>query len=237
MKKLGILIAFMALTSVLFSQNMIMDEKPDSLYNISKWGKNRVNFIHFYGSYGLVAGAAEGNAYDVKYGLSREWKFGIRYKLRICNFYAMGFDFAIAQSRFRFAQNSSNTFPDTVMHDQEYLGLSTLGLDYYNRFNFGKRGDVVGKYLDLGVYATYAFSTYHRFVDKLTTPYLGSSKTNTKLYDLDYINDIQWGFKARIGYDRFALWGTYRMSDWFNSKTPSGIELPRAMVGIEMGLF
>jgi hypothetical protein len=237
MKKIGILIAFMALTSVLFSQNMIMDEKPDSLYNISKWGKNRTNYIHFYGSYGFVAGAPEGNAYDMKYGLSREWKFGIRYKLRVCNFYAMGLDFAIAQSRYRFAQTGSNTFPDSVMHDQEYLGLSTFGLDYYNRFNFGKRGNKVGKYLDLGVYSTYTFSTYHRFVDKLSTPYLGSSKAKTKLYGLNYINDIQWGFKARIGKNRYALWATYRMSDWFNSKVPSGIELPRAMVGVEIGMF
>ncbi len=237
MKKILLIIALITTTSFLFSQNMILDEKPDSLYKIPKWGKNRAHYIHLFWSFGMVVGAPDGNSYDLKYGNSNTWKFGVRYKRKICSSFAIGFDASIATTQFRFAQYGNNVFPDSLMHDKEYISLSTIEVDYYNRINFGKRGDQVGYYIDLGGFLTSNFASSHLFVDKLSTPYLGSEKIEVKLHNLNYFDDYQWGLKTRIGFNRYAFWASYRMSNYFNSKAPSGIELPRTMVGLELGLF
>ncbi len=232
------LFVFIALlfSSALFSQEVLINETPDSLYSVKKWGPNRSNYIHFYVAYGMAAGLPEGNAFDLKYGLSREWRFGLRYKRRICNHYAMGLDLSIASYRYRFAQYSSKQFPDSLLHDKEYLQLPTVGLEYYNRINFGRRGDKIGNYLDFGAYATYTYSASLTYNDKLTTPFQGASKVKTELSELDYITDTQWGFKARLGNNRYVLWASYRMSDWLKT-TGNHVDLPRTTIGLEIGLF
>jgi len=241
MKKIVIIFLVMIISNSLFSQEVLINEIPDNLYHVSKWGKNRTNYIHTYGSYGMVVGLPEGSAYDIKLGLSREWKFGIRYKRRFSNHYAIGIDASISNTRYRFAQNAINVFPDTLMHDKEYISLSMFGFDFFNRINFGKRGDVIGKYVDFGVFGTTNYLARHNYWDKLSTPYNGSTKIKTTLYNVDYITNLQWGFKVRFGSNQFALWASYRMSNWINNKlTPSNnksIELPRTNVGIEVGLF
>lgn len=239
MKKIVIIFLSMFFSTTIIAQNVMINEKPENLYQVSKWGQNRTNFIQVFGSYGLVIGAPDGDAYDLKYGLSRDWKFGMRYKLKLTNHYAMGADLSIANCRYRFAQYGSNSFPDLLMHDKEYLSISSFGLDYFNRINFGKRGNSIGKYFDFGLFGTVNYLARQSYWDNLTTSYNGSTKTKTTLYNLDYIADLNWGLKARIGTGKFALWTSYRMSNLINSKltTPKSIELPRTMVGIEVGIY
>lgn len=237
MKKIALIIALITTTSFLFSQNIIMNETPDSLYNIPKWGKNRAHYMHLYWSFGMVVGSPSGDSYILKYGNSNSWKFGFRYKRKISSNFAVGFDASIATTQFRFAQQGSNVFPDSLMHDKEFISLTTFEFDYYNRINIGKRGDKVGKYIDLGAYVTSNIGSYHIYTDKFATPFFGSKKMEVKLSDLNYLNDYQWGFKTRIGNNRYAIWSSYRMSDYFNNKAPKGIELPRMMIGLELGLF
>ena len=239
MKKIVILFLSIFFSTVIIAQEVILDENPQSLYQPKKWGQNRTNFIHLFGSYAWVIGLPEGDAYDLKYGFSRDWKFGARYKLKLNNHFDIGADINISNSRYRFAQYGSNIFPDSTMHDKEYLSFSAFGMDYFNRINFGKRGDKIGKYFDFGLYGTINYLARHNYWDKLSTPYSGSTKVKTTLYNLNYIADINWGLKAKIGYGRVAFWSSYRLSNLFNSKLNSSnsIELPRTIVGIEIGFF
>ena len=240
MKKIIVIISLVLFSSVLFAQEIMMNETPDSLYKISKWGQNRKHYLNFYLDYGMAVGKAEGSIFDIKYGLSREWKFGLRYKRRLCEHYAMGLDLSISEYRYYIAQFGTNVFPDIQMHEKEYLGLPMVGLEYYNRINFGRRGDKIGNYLDLGVYGTYTYSAYQKFWDKFPTPINGATKAKITLSDLNYLTDLQWGFKARIGFNQFAIWASYRMSDWFNSKVHNSLlsgEFPRTTIGIEIGFF
>lgn len=240
MKKIVILISIIFISISMFSQKVLLDERTDSIYTIKKWGQNRQNYLHFYVDYGVAVGKPEGDSFDIKYGLSREWRFGLRYKRRVCEHYAMGLDLSISEFRYRFAQYSTNIIPDTLLHEKEYLGLPTVGLEYFNRINFGKRGNKVGNYIDFGAYATYTYSAYHRFWDELTVPINGASKVKTELYKLNYLTDLQWGLKARFAINRLSIWASYRMSDWFNSKFHTqtiSAELPRTTVGIEIGFF
>lgn len=240
MKKALIIISVILFSGSVFSQTILLDEKPDSLYGVKKWGQNRRNFIHFYLDYGFAVGKPEGGIFELKYGFSREWKLGLRYKRRFCKHYAMGLDLSVAEDRYRFAQTGTKVFPDQVLHDQEYLALPNIGLEYFNRINFGKRGNKVGKYVDFGIYGTSTFAAYRRYWDELPTSVNGAKKVKIKEYSLDYLTDLQWGFKSRLGYNGFSIWASYRMSDWFNSQVHNASlsgELPRTTVGMEIGLF
>ncbi len=236
MKRYLLVIIALLFSSTLFSQEVLMDETPDSLYTPKKWGPNRANYVHFYVAYGMAAGLPEGNAFDLKYSLSREWRFGVRYKRRICNHYAMGLDLSLSSYRYRILQNNSKQFPDSLLHEKQYLQLPTVGLEYFNRINIGRRGDRIGNYLDLGAYATYTYSPTLTFIDKLSPSFQGASEAKVELSELDYITDTQWGFKARLGINRYVLWASYRMSDWLKT-TGKHVDLPRTTVGLEIGLF
>ena len=183
MKKIIIIISLAFFSGVLSAQEIMLNETPDSLYKISKWGQNRKHYLYLYLDYGMAVGKTEGSIFDVKYGLSHEWKFGLRYKRRLCEHYAMGLDLSISEFRYYIAQFGNNVFPDTQMHEKEYLGLPLVGLEYYNRINFGRRGDKIGNYLDFGVYGTYTYSAYQKFWDKFETPINGAKSSKTTLSD------------------------------------------------------
>ena len=53
---------------------------------------------------------------------------------------------------------------------------------------------------------------------------------------LDYYNPLNWGVVARIGFNRYIISATYRMSDYFKSsfKYP---ELSRLSVSAQIGLY
>jgi len=53
---------------------------------------------------------------------------------------------------------------------------------------------------------------------------------------LKYVENFSYGLLARIGVSRYALTAQYRLSDIFKSSYAMP-ELPRLIVGIEVGLF
>lgn len=222
------------------SQTVLVDEKPSELYKVSKWGKNRKNFTHFYLALGSVVSQPEGRAFEITPGLSNQVKFGLRYKLRFCNFYAWGLDLSISGNRNLIKQNTNNFFPDSLKHEKEVFKYQTIGLEYFNRFNFGRRGNQVGKFLDLGAWGNWLYSPQHIFWDEHITPVNGASKSKTILSDLNYTTDFHWGVSARLGINRWVIYGSYRMSDIFNSKFHTqtmSVEPSRLIVGVEVGFF
>ncbi len=234
-----VVLLFVGLTYVK-SQTVLVDEKPSELYKVSKWGKNRTNYMHFYMGLGSVVSQPEGRAFEITPGLSYQGKFGLRYKLRFCNFYAWGLDLSISGNRNLIKQNTKNFFPDTLIHKKEVFSFQTLGLEYFNRFNFGKRGNQVGKFLDLGVWGNWLYVPKQVFWDEHSNLINGASKSKTELWDLNYTTDFHWGVSARLGINRWVLYGTYRMSDIFNSKfhnSSISVEPSRLIVGLEVGFF
>lgn len=91
-------------------------------------------------------------------------------------------------------------------------------MEYYNQFSFGKRGNMIGNYLDLEVWGNWIFSPKHVVWDTHQEPLLGATKSKTSFTSLNYVTDMHWKIGARIGFNRWALYGKYRMSDILNSK-------------------
>jgi len=231
MKKYLIFISILFLGLTLKSQEVLLSQDVSGDTIVKKNGPNLRNYSHFYLSLGFAADQAEKGA-KINYGRSSNFDFGYRYKLKICNHYAMGTDLWWGTNGFNMKQANTKILPDTLINDKEKFTFYHFGLSYYNRINYGKRGNHVGNYIDVGAYGQWIYSLVHYTKNKM--PNDNIVETYTK--GLNYYFPFVWGVNARIGFNRYIITASYRMSDYFKSsyKYP---ELPRLSVGVQVGLF
>lgn len=224
-------ILFLLLSLSVFSQEILLqqDVKADSIRPTR--GPNLRNFTQGYIGFGFPVYTNEALNYT-KPGTSIDFNFGLRYKRRITNYLAAGLDLGITTAAYKIKQKSPKTVPDTVVNDKEKIQISSLVGSGYMRINVGRRGNYIGNYLDLGAYAGWNFQKKH----KTTNENEAGEKIRETTTKLKYVENFSYGLLARIGISRYALTASYRLSDIF--KTSYAIpELPRLMVGVEVGLF
>ena len=198
------------------------------------FGPNRRYFGHGYLGYGLVAGPA-GSGAAVRYGLgSSELRAGGRLKVRFSQALALVLDLGYAYRRYDLAQNDQKTVPSTVLHRHESLGLHLLNSEIGLRLNAGRRGNAVGSYLDLLAGGGWVAGTRHTTDDD---PAPGIGAVETTEYGLPYLRRWTGGVGARLGFDRYALVGRYRLAPAFGASYAAWPELPRWVLGVEVGLF
>lgn len=230
---------FTSFQTGLQAQEVILENETEGLYDEPTVGKNRRYFSHNYLSYGafIQTGASEG--LKTNPWVSYQVQYGIRQKLKLSGFYAMGLDISVRWDRYRIVQDETNSFPDPVTHKKEVFGQNSLKGEYFNRFNFDvKRGDHIGKYLDLGIWGSWIFSSKHIHWDEFETPVNGASRSRTTLRGLDYFEPWQWGLGARLGFNRYVVFGSYRMSSIFNEKkVPTPLDPGRWLIGVELDAF
>lgn len=231
MKKLSITIIALLISVVTFAQDTIFEHDVKGFEEISKVrGPNRQHFYQTYMGYGFILGESDGIGSEVKQGASGSFDFGMRYKLKVCNHYAIGYQINYNTDAYVIKQNDSKTFADTIQNDKERFATQNLGIGVYNRFNFGRRGDYIGNFLDIGAYADWRFSARHFVKKKLSN---GNIERIT-VSKLNYLNDGNYGAYAQIGYNRYVLYAKYRLSDMFNNSVQYS-ELPRLTVGFQIG--
>jgi hypothetical protein len=238
MKKRTTFLSLMMLISAAASSQHVLleqDVNADTIQETS--GPNLKKYTHLYASYGLVLGETEGDSAEIKIGNSSQFAMGVRYKRRLSNFYAIGFDLSYNITTFHMEQDSAKLLPDTLLHDKEKLASNNVTLQLYNRFNFGKRGNHIGNYLDIGGYGEWAFSITHSTKDTDDrAKVLGAKTTKTTNKGLKYTAPFNYGLVARIGIGKLAFFGKYRFSDMFVSKYDYP-ELPRLVIGLEIGII
>lgn len=218
------------------AQTILMEENVNQDTLPKTFGPNLKHYLHSYLSYGLVIGQPKDKGMDVKPGNSSELVWGIRYKNRLSNFLAIGAELNYGIQYFALKQDSSKIFPNNILHKKERFSFNNIGLSGYFRVNFDKkRGNVIGKYMDIGGYANWAFLTKHYTKDANADPETAGSKfvevTNSRL---TYAHPFNYGTTVRVGYKSLALYGKYRISNLFdpNHGFP---EPPKFMLGIELG--
>ena len=235
-------VAFMmAVCAVSFSLNaqtilMAEDVNEDTIPDTN--GPNLVNYWHTFMGYGLILGNSEGEGARTKPGLSYEFIGGIRYKRRINNTLGVGFDIQYGQHSFNIQQDSAKTLPNSELHDKEKLIYHNLGLTLYTRINFGKRGNTMGNFIDLGAYGDWGYIINHYTKDKHDTALVGASVEEVTLSRLVYTNPINHGVFIRGGISRYVVYAKYRLSNLFKEDyIIPYTELPRFIVGVEIGLY
>jgi hypothetical protein len=224
------------------SQTILLQEDVSKLDILKpKYGQNMANFDHWYLDFGFAAEQSAGKGADIRYGFSHSFSVGNRYKRKIANFLAVGTDISYLYMVYDIRQNSEKMIPDNINHKNEKFRLNTLYGDVFLRFNFGRRGNIIGKFLDIGPYGDWSFSTKHLTVDKVDLGNLpnGFKELKTVHRGLSYFNDYNYGAVCRIGFNRYCVFAMYRMSDFFTKEfktSVADVELPRLTVGVQIGL-
>ncbi|MBD2768305.1 hypothetical protein IC235_10410 [Hymenobacter sp. BT664] len=200
----------------------------------ARFGPNRAYFAHACLGYGLAAGPAGAGA-ALRYGpASAELRVGGRLKARLTNTFALNLDLGYAYQHYGLAQNAHKTVPTPTPHRRESLGLHQLYSEFSLRLNTGRRGNVVGQYLDLLAGVGLVTGSSHTTEDE---PNPGIKSVETTEYGLPYLRRWTGSAGARLGFDRYALVGRYRLTSAFGPDYASWPELPRWVLGVELGIF
>lgn len=221
---------------------MLLEQDVNADTVLPSSGPNMKNYTHSYFRYGFVAGSSDSAGADIKPGYSSEFAFGVRYKRRISNFYSLGFDVFYNTINYHLKQDSSKIFPNPVLHKKEKLAYNNFGLELYNRINVGKRGNILGNFVDIGGYGEWGSLIKHFYRDELAVAQTGASVREVTNKRLLYTSNLNYGAVARFGINRYVLYGKYRFSDIIKPGylSQTGLrypELPRIIVGIEIGLL
>ncbi len=239
MKRIFIFFAVIILAhEIAVCQTVLLHEKiSDYEFEIPSRGPNFRHFTHLYLGFAFYIPQSNENQITTINGATTAFSVGFRYKYKINNFLALGAGLNYTNDIFSIKQSKDKVFPDTVIHKNEKLRFNSIGPDAFIRFNFGKRGNVIGRFIDFGVYYNWVFVARQVFKDNSDkdSNKLDSGKQKVVLSDLNYIRPFHYGVKTRVGINRFVFTASYRLDELLNEKcTP--MFLPRLNVGIEVGL-
>ncbi|GAA3947705.1 hypothetical protein [Hymenobacter algoricola] len=196
------------------------------------FGPNRAYFSHVYFGYGLVAGRSSREGAELRYGSSAEVQLGLRNKWRLNQRLALGLDGRYARPVYHLAQTSTKVLPDPVLHRREYLALPQLQSEALLRLSYGRRGNAIGRYVDVVGWGGWVLGSVHHTED---SPAAGSRKIQTAQRGLAYVNRWSYGTGLRLGSGRYALAGRYRLSNVFRPAYQARYpELPRWLLGLEL---
>lgn len=202
------------LLSLIFALNVqaqveLLDEQHVQEQEKPKKGPNYRHYFHSFMSFGVNPLPGDEGAITEP-GLD-EFNFGVRYKFRIAEPLAIGLDLAYNANTFRMKQTGSKNTPDTALFDRQRMEFHAARLGGYIRVNYGKRGNSLGKYIDLGAYVDYIFA--HTLFSKITLGDGSVARINRS--KLDYYQPFNYGLQARIGFNKISLYGHYRLSPIF----------------------
>ncbi len=230
MKKLFTLL-LLSLSFGGFSQEILLKQNVQADTIRPGWGPNLKNYLHGYVGLGFPLFINEEPAYT-KVGTSVQFDFGLRYKRKITNYFALGMDLGLNSTAFKIKQDDGKYVPDSIINKKEKLQVSAASGSVFARINIGRRGNFIGNYIDMGTYGSWNMVKKHKTTNKNTN----GEKVKVSTTRLDYIEDFSYGLLARIGISRYALTAQYRLSDIFKSSCTLP-ELPKLIVGVEVGLF
>lgn len=218
--------------SPLTAQEVVIHEDLQGDTLVPEHGMNRKHYRHaFIGSH-FFLGEAEGPSGRIKYGASWAMEYGFRYKRRFSNVFSAGAEWSVRRLAYAPSDWGMAVIAGADEIKRERLMLMLTGLGLYQRINYQKRrGDFIGRFIDIGVYANWNFYSRHAY----SFINAQDEKVKVKVSRLSYVEPFEYGALARLGFNNLVFKGTYRFSDHFIES--SGLnEFPRFTLGVEVGL-
>lgn len=213
----------------LISQDVLLEENVKDKKEVKK-GPNKKYFTHMYYGMDFYLPPNEVGS-EIIYGRSWDMNFGWRAKLKVAKFYSLGYTFDYSYTHLRMKQNEDKITPDDIEYNKQSLRTHQAKLGLYNRFNFDKRrGNRIGNFLDLGVYGGYIFSTRHK--NEIKEDHSTYLEVHRKL---DYIERLNYGAFANLGFNSYVITFKYRLSDFFKEDTDYP-EISPFTLGLQIGL-
>lgn len=224
-----LLFLFLGLSNI-DAQRVIIYEDLREREQIPTYGPNRKHFLHSYYGMGFILGEPSGKGSNIRIPRSNNIEIGFRYKYKLSHHLSTGFDIAYLRNSFHLKQTDVKTFPDTELYDSQNLVLSNLLGGVYTRFNYGRRGNYIGRFVDIGINASWIYR--NRMFSMLTED---SVETEMIVSGESHFNTFAYNSVLRVGFNNFVFKSTYRLNDIFREN--SGFdELPRFYFGLEIGL-
>jgi len=218
-------------------QTVLLEENVKEFFEYkSQSGPNLKNYAHWYLEIGWFVDKVSGDSVEVNYGKTHTFTAGYRYKRKLTNWYAIGGDIQYGRLSYSIKQNEVKAFPTTDIHKRENFIVNNIGAELYQRINIGKRGNAIGKYIDMAAYGNWGFNIRHFYEDKLDVANLYHAKqVKVRNKNLNYAIPYNYGVRIRIGIERYAFSVTYRLSELLDDTYD--FEFPRISLGIQIGLF
>lgn len=210
---------------VLLQTNVAADTIPP------RTGPNRAWFGHAYLGYAVAVGPS---SLGLDYGPgSAETMLGGRLKRRLSGGLALCADLRYAYLRYNLDAEADRPAPFLRNPDaDQHLAYHQLQGEFSLRLNPGRRrGNVVGRYVDLLAYGGPALGTTY----SADLPAPGGGRSELVAHQPPYMAGWLGGVGLRVGSNSLALVGRYRLSE---ALTQPGLpEPPRLTVGFEVGWF
>lgn len=218
---------FFAFSFYSVAQTVLLEQDVNADTIKPVWGKNLSHYGHFFVSAGTYI---PNESVNDNLFISSVLAFGYRYKRRVCNYYAVGLDLRLVFSSYNIKKDSSRNLPYSGFFNKENFNSNCLDLTLYNRFNFGKRGNAIGKFIDIG------FSASSIFLVTQKTKFKNPVGENIKAkYDVSsFFYPLNYSLLCRIGKERWSVFCNYRLSPLFEKKFHYQ-ELPQWSAGLEFG--
>ncbi len=220
------------------AQRTLFSDEPDTTMEVPAFGPNRTWYVHTVMGVGAMPGPQE-------YGMQTNWwsssfSYSIRTKLKLASWESLVLDFGYRYDRYSIRQDTPKLLPlIATRHQRERISVQDLSLAFCNRVNFvRRRGNVLGTYLDFGVYGDWSFRTTNVFVDQYfdsNSPSGYNFKSKTKISRLPYIEKFSYGFTARFGGDYAGVYALWRWNDLVkNTPDRDFPDLPKLTIGVEV---
>jgi len=216
--------------SFCISQEIIFSKEPAFDTSEVKRGPNRKHYTQSILSIGTLADRGESGARSL-IGFPARFSLGWRYKRRLNQTFAIGYNAEATSTRFRLLQEPGKSVPSVAFYDRERMAFYSGRLSPFLRINFGRRGNHIGKFIDLGAYGEYFFG------HAVTSNYVNNQGIRVKERSVGYTyyNPFQYGLIFKAGKGRFNVFAEYRLSDIFYPALQMP-ELSRVLAGIQLSL-
>lgn len=215
------------------AQNVLFSDDAETAYEIPKKGKNRASFAHIYTGYRIAPDyfTLEPQVWNGEFFVGRRTKYALTRN------YAMGWELeylhtAVSWDNANGISIGEKESADGIKH--RYVSHA-VSLGYYNRITFGKVGNNIGKFLDIGVYGAWNFGKNSTFLIESSD---GNEITEVTKKNPDFDDAFFYGVKARLGIHRVAITADYRfVTPDFSSINDPDINMPMLTVGLELSLY
>ncbi len=215
------------------AQELIFEKNPGRLTDHPAFGPNRKHFFHPFFSSALILPSSSAKILPTNVLFTGNIAVGLRYKYKFSGPLSMIAESGAHRNFYKLNQNPGKQFPDTVSHRSQTVGSAGMFGGLYLRLRLGQRGDYLGNYIDLGI------SAQANLLNKLVTKDLIYPEDphshiieKTNVSALKWINPFTYKALMRVGFDRYALTASYRISRLLSIDAVK--DLPAFEIGIEI---
>lgn len=217
------------------AQTVVVSRDVDTTGKISNFGPNRLFYFSTLGQLGAKPGPQV-------YGAQTNWwsssiAYGVRGKLKLCYWNSLVMDVDYRYDRFSMRQKTPKLPPlISTVHQRERISLHNISFAFCDRINFKRRGNVLGNWLDLGVYADQVFRSANVFLDQhfdSNSPNGYRFKSKTTITRLPYIEKFNYGVTVRLGFGEAGFFAQWRINSLFKYDSENNRDLPKLTVGVE----